>query len=172
MSIKLDDFYNLRKSFAHAFRGIVFCIRYERNMRIHIVMTGYVMFAALQFYELPRAELVLLILTCVSVMSLEIINTAIEVLTDKASPEYSALAKAAKDAAAGAVLLSSLASIAIGVVLLWDIGKFGEIASFFGASLYASIALILSMILSCIFVFTGKERRKRGIKKEKQKGQG
>ncbi|MCL1903931.1 MAG: diacylglycerol kinase family protein [Oscillospiraceae bacterium] len=156
---------SLIKSFVHAFRGIAFCVMYERNMRIHIVVTVYVMLTALYFYELTRTELILLILTCVSVMSLEIINTAIEVLTDKASPEYSALARAAKDAAAGAVLLSSIAAVVIGVILLWDLERLMQIIGFFSENLFALFTLLVSLVLAYIFVFNGKERRKRGIKR-------
>lgn len=163
--IILSRIYNFRKSFSHAFRGIAVCVRYERNMRIHIVAAVYVLFFALCFYDMAKTELILLILTCVSVMSLEIVNTAIELLTDKASPEYSALAKAAKDAAAGAVLLSAAAAVVIGVILFWDIEKFTEIALFFAGNIYALIVLAVSLVLSCIFIFTGKERRKRGAKR-------
>ena len=165
------NIYNLKNSFANAFRGIAFCVKYERNMRIHIVFAAYVLFFALAFYELTKTELTLLILTCVSVMSLEVLNTAIEVLTDKASPEYSTLAKAAKDVAAGAVLLSALAAVVIGVVLLWDISVFKDIIAFFANNIHALIVLVLTMALSVVFIFTGKERRKRGIKQfENKKG--
>ncbi|MCL1832221.1 MAG: diacylglycerol kinase family protein [Oscillospiraceae bacterium] len=161
----IKKLHSLRRSFTYAFMGIAFCIRYERNMRIHIVAFAYVMFIAVSFYELSRAELLLLILTCTSVMTLEVVNTAIEVLTDKASPEKSALAKIAKDTAAGAVLLASVTAIAVGVILFWDTAVFAEITRYFGRSLTASIALIVSVILSCVFVFAGKERRKRGKNK-------
>jgi diacylglycerol kinase len=161
-----DKFYDIRKSFSDAFRGIILCVRYERNMRIHIVAALYVMYAALRFYRLSGGELVLLILTCITVMALEMVNTAIEMLTDKASPEYSALAKAAKDTAAGAVLLMSFAAVIIGLILFWDFGKFAEIAEYFAENTMTLIALILTMVLACIFIFTGKERRKRG-KREK-----
>ena len=157
--------YDLRKSFVYAFRGVVFCIRYERNMRIHVTATVYVFFFALTFYELNRAELILLILTCSVVMSLEALNTALEVLTDKASPEYSSLAKAAKDAAAGAVLLSSIAAAIIGVLLFWDLEMFRVIADYFIQSPLLLVALLISAILAGIFVLNGKERRKRGKRK-------
>jgi len=164
-----NKLYDLRKSFVYAFRGIVFCVRYERNMRIHMVLTAYIIFFALFFSELwefTRAEFILLLLTCVLVMSLEIVNTAIEVLTDKASPEYSALAKAAKDAAAGAVLLSSAAAVIVAGILFWDVYVFREIWVFFTGGAVPSVALAASIILSFVFIFTGKERRKRG-KREK-----
>jgi len=51
---------------------------------------------------------------------LEVVNTAIERLTDKASPEFSPLAKAAKDAAAGAVLLASIAAVIVAVILFGE----------------------------------------------------
>ena len=168
MNIKLDELYNLRKSFTYAFRGIVFCIRYERNMRIHIVTTVFVLFFALYFYKLTSTELIVLILTCVLVMSLEIVNTAIEVLTDKASPEFSILARVAKDTAAGAVLLSALASLVIGVILFWDVATFGEIVAYFLGNIVALLVLLITMILSCIFIFTGKKRRKRGTRKNRE----
>ncbi|MCL1881519.1 MAG: diacylglycerol kinase family protein [Oscillospiraceae bacterium] len=158
----LEKLQSLRKSFAFAFSGIAFCIRYERNMRIHIVMLLYVMFTAIVFYDLTRAEFLILILTCTSVISLEVVNTAIEVLTDKTCPERSALAKVAKDAAAGAVLLAALTAIIVGVVLFWDMEVFGRIVNYFATNILSSIALILSVVLSLMFIFTGKERRKRG----------
>jgi diacylglycerol kinase len=104
-------------SFKNAFCGIFFAIRRERNMRIHITAAITVMFISLMFYEHSRAERVLLVLTCASVMSLELINTAIERLTDKLSPEQSPLAKAAKDCAAGAVLIAAIAAVIVGVIL-------------------------------------------------------
>jgi diacylglycerol kinase len=162
-----EKLYNLAKSFTHAFRGIAFAVRYERNMRIHIAATVYVMFTALMFYEFSHTELMLLILTCALVMSLELVNTALEALTDKASPEFSALAKAAKDAAAGAVLVTSGAAVVIGGILFWDIAKFREIADYFTGNVFAVIALVFSLILTCIFIFTGKQRRKRGKKSKR-----
>ena len=162
---------SLVKSFAFAFRGIAFCVRYERNMRIHITATVYVMLAVLCFYELTRTELCVLILTCAVVMGLEMLNTALEVLTDKASPEYSTLARVAKDTAAGAVLISAVAAIAIGYFLLWDMENIREIIEYFKANTFALIALVISLNLSGIFIFSGKERRKRGKKAKQRSGE-
>jgi hypothetical protein len=84
--------------------------------------------------------LVLLALCCAFVISAEMFNSAVEALVDKASPEYSPLAKAAKDAAAGAALF-------------WDIKKFKEIADFFLGNIPAFLALAVSFALSGVFVF-------------------
>ena len=163
-----DKLYNLRKSFVYAFRGIAFCIRYERNMRIHIAATVYMMYFALRFYDFTRTELIVLILTCAMVITLEIVNTAIEVLTDKASPRYSTLAKIAKDTAAGAVLVASTAAIVIGGILFWDINRFKSIALYYGVNTIEATILVISLFLTCLLIFNGKERRKRKVERDRE----
>ena len=54
----------------------------------------------------------------------EMVNTAIEVVIDKVSPQYSALAKVGKDVAAGAVFVSALAAVIVGITLFWDLERF------------------------------------------------
>jgi diacylglycerol kinase len=117
----INKIYNLKNSFVYALRGIFYCIRYERNMRIHIAATVLVTIAAKIFCDFSRTEWCVLILTCALVMSLEAINTAIERLTDEVSPEYSRFAKIAKDVAAGAVLIASIAAVIIGIILFWRV---------------------------------------------------
>ncbi|MCL2077570.1 MAG: diacylglycerol kinase family protein [Oscillospiraceae bacterium] len=154
---------NLLNSFRYAMNGIIFCARYERNMRIHIIATLYLLYFS-SFYDKTREELILLILTCVLVMSLEIINTSIEVIVDKVSPHYHTLAKIAKDAAAGAVFIASAAAVVIGILLFWDVGVFLEIKDFFLMRALNIIVLVISIIISFIFINSVKERKKRRIK--------
>ena len=155
---------NLLNSFKWAASGFIFVVRYERNMRIHIVATLYILYL-LRFYELTRAEVILLILTCVLVMVLEMLNTAIEVIVDKVSPRYHTLAKIAKDAAAGAVLLASGAAVVVGVLLLWDTAVFNEICDYFSARIINLIILLISTALALIFIYSGKQRKKRRVRK-------
>lgn len=89
-------------------------------MRIHIVATMCVLYLS-QFYNFTKEQFILLIITCVTVISAEMMNTAIEVVIDKVSPGYSALAKVGKDVAAGAVFVTAVAAVIIGVILFWDI---------------------------------------------------
>ena len=125
----MNKFYNIKQSFVYAFRGILFCIRHEKNMRIHICVTFYVMFFSL-FYDFSRVEYALLLIVCTIVLSLEMINTAIEVVIDKVSPQYSALAKIGKDVAAGAVFISAGVAVVIGLVMFWDYEKMALILTF------------------------------------------
>ena len=53
----------------------------------------------------------------VLVISLELVNTAIEAVVDLCTQEYHPLAKIAKDTAAGAVLISAIASVVIGLII-------------------------------------------------------
>lgn len=106
-------------AFKHAIAGIVYCIRNERNMKIHMLAALIVLGAAWKC-ELSRLELAVLFITIAAVITAEIVNTALEALVDKVSPEFHPLAKVAKDAAAGAVLVQALAAIGVGYVLFWD----------------------------------------------------
>lgn len=155
---------NLFKSFKYAASGFIFCARYERNMRIHIAVTLYVLYFS-RFYEFSRAEIILLILTCVSVLTLEMLNTSIEMIVDKVSPKYNTLAKIAKDAAAGAVLTAASAAAVIGVLLFWDTEVFSEIFQYFAENIIRIIILIITAVLAFLFVLSGKRRKKRGVKK-------
>ena len=59
-----------------------------------------------------------MLLACGLVLGLELLNTALEALVDLVSPEQHRLAKAAKDAAAGAVLLACVFAVLVGAVVL------------------------------------------------------
>ena len=157
----MDKLYSLAKSFKYAWNGIRFCVRHEKNMRIHIVAALYVMYFS-QFYNFTRAEYILLIIICVIVLSLEMLNTAIEVVIDKVSPEYSALAKVGKDVAAGAVFVSALAAIIIGVCLFWDIDTFKLIWAYLTGDLFNLAMLIGFTGCAFLFITSAKKRKIKG----------
>ena len=58
------------------------------------------------------------VLCCALVLSLELVNTAVEAIVDLVSPEWHALAKVAKDAMAGAVLVASVGALGVAAALL------------------------------------------------------
>ena len=109
------------KSFLYAGRGLKVCLA-ERNMRFHI-STAVLVTAFSHAYGLSHLEYGLLFFTIGAVFSLEAVNTAIERLTDLASPQRHPLAGAAKDAAAGAVLIMAVASVVIGCCLFLHFPK-------------------------------------------------
>lgn len=92
-------------------------------------------FFAAKFYEFSRGEWAVLLLTCGAVLSLEVVNTAVERLCDKVSPEKDPKIGAAKDCAAGAVLISAIIAAAVGGCLFWDRDALARIFEFFSQPL-------------------------------------
>lgn len=141
------------KSFKYAFKGVTSSILYERNMRIHMCAAFYVLIF-MQFYDLSASEKAIIFLTIGSVISLEIINTAIEAVVDLCSPDYHPLAKKAKDLSAGAVLISAMISVLVAFEFFWDISTFQRIYSYFIDHILLLIGLIISLIIWILFIFT------------------
>lgn len=102
------------RSFGHAFDGIGATIASERNMKIHVTAAVLVVLAGL-FFGLSWEEWFACGIVIALVLAFELINTALEATVDLVTEERRPLAKKAKDAAAGAVLVVSLASVAVGV---------------------------------------------------------
>lgn len=102
-------------SFRYALNGIKIAIN-QRNLRIHITVAVLVVFAGF-YLKISTVEWAIVCLITGLVISLELVNTAIESLVDLATSEYHILAKTAKDVAAGAVLVSAIASVFIGILI-------------------------------------------------------
>ena len=108
---------NFLQSFGYAFAGIGKSFCTQRNIQIQIIIAVVVVLLG-GWLQIPVAEWAILALTIGVVLTAELINTAIETVVDLVSPEHHSLAKTAKDAAAGAVLVSAVASIVVGAVIL------------------------------------------------------
>lgn len=147
----------LGMSFVYAGRGIIYCIRHERNIRIHIIALLYVLYFS-TFYDFSKAEYAVLILTCVVVVALELINTAIEVVIDKMSPKFNVFAMIGKDIAAGGVLVGAIGAIIVGIILFLDVDKLIIIFKYFTDEWYRPIILVISFILSILFISNTKKR--------------
>jgi diacylglycerol kinase len=119
--------YSLIQSFIFALRGIAHALRHERNLRIHFAIAAYVLFFAIRYYSLSGGEYALLLLVIGLVITCELFNTAIEKTVDIETPVYNGLAKIAKDVAAGAVLVSALTAVVVGLFLLWNPAIFAVI---------------------------------------------
>ncbi|MCC3153468.1 diacylglycerol kinase family protein [Hymenobacter sp. BT770] len=103
-------------SFGHAFRGVWAALRSEVHLQFHALATVVVIGLGF-YYALTRLEWALVTLAIAGVWAAELVNTAIEALTDLASPDYHPLAGKAKDVAAGAVLLAALGAVIVGALV-------------------------------------------------------
>jgi len=120
-------------AFDYAFSGILYATRTQRNMRIHLVAASLAIVATL-YLRLDRAYVALIVLCIALVIALELVNTAIEAVVDLMTVAHHPLAKIAKDAAAGAVLVVSMASVIVGYLAFYE----GVTAS--GAKVSAAVA--------------------------------
>ena len=154
----MNRLYEAFRSFFCAGRGIAFCLRHERHFRIHLVVCAYVMYFS-TFYSFSRTDYAVLILTCAAVISMELINTAVEVVIDKVSPRYNVFAMMGKDLAAGAVLFSAIGAIAVGLVMFCDIGVLAKIAGYFTSDIIKPLLLLISVVLAVWFVLSAKPRK-------------
>ena len=105
------------RSFYFAFAGAGYLFRTQRNARIEALI-GAAACAVGAWVGISRAEWAVIIFTIALVLILEGLNTAIEAAVDLASPQPHPLAKAAKDLAAGMVLIAALGSIGVGLLIL------------------------------------------------------
>ena len=104
------------KRFADAFNGIFCSVKSQKNMKIHIAAAIIVIGFGF-FFEVSPTEWSLLILTIGLVIAAEIFNTAIEWLCDFIEPNHDKKIGLIKDAAAGAVLVLSIAAFAVGLLI-------------------------------------------------------
>jgi diacylglycerol kinase (ATP) len=104
------------KSFEYAFKGLIYSVRTQHNIWIHLVATVLLIWGGFH-YNLSNTEWCIIILCIGLVLSAEIINSSIESLTDMVSPEYDKFAGKVKDMAAGGVLLAAIAAAAVGCII-------------------------------------------------------
>ena len=111
--------YSFKRSlhgFVYAIHGIFSAFKTETNLLIELIFGIITLFLGI-FLKLNSIEFCIVIICIGLVLSLEIVNTAIEYTVDMAMPEVHPLAKIAKDAAAGSVLLASFCTFVVGIII-------------------------------------------------------
>ncbi|MGL5354217.1 MAG: diacylglycerol kinase [Clostridium sp.] len=115
----------LLESFNYAIDGVIYAVRTQRNMRIHLLATLCVLLACF-FFDISKSEFLILAITITLVVTAELVNTAIESAVDMSTNYYHPLAKIAKNTAAGAVLVTAINALIVGYIIFWD--KFSGIS--------------------------------------------
>ncbi len=150
----------------HAIEGILYAAKTQRHMRYHLYAAMMVLVVSFVL-GVSWTEFVVLVTLAIVVISVEMLNTAIEIITDILFKEYDQRAKVIKDTAAGAVLITALGAAIIGYVILFD-----PVRRFFSEGLavakhaegdVAVVALVVLLILVVILkAFHGKGEPLRG----------
>lgn len=100
-----------------AIEGIIYAARTQKQMRYHFLAALVVLLAVL-FLKVSPLEFTLLTISICFVLFAEMINTALEAVVDMVSPEFNPLAKIAKDASAGGVLVAAIGAAVMGYLIL------------------------------------------------------
>jgi len=108
---------NILASFRFAFEGVVYAFRTQRNFKAHCAITAAMLLVGL-WVGLPLGQWAVLALVTGVVFHAELVNTALEAVVDKASPEIHPLAKVAKDCAAASVLVAAITAVVVGLLIL------------------------------------------------------
>jgi diacylglycerol kinase (ATP) len=154
------------KSTNYAIEGIIHAAKTQRHMRYHLYAAILVLIASFVL-GLSWHEFVVLVLLSIVVLSIEMVNTAIEKITDVIFKEYDEKAKEIKDIAAGAVLIIALGAAIIGYIILYEPVKTFfytglDIAKHTGSDI-AIVALVVILILVVITkAFFGRGEPLRG----------
>jgi diacylglycerol kinase len=105
------------RSFGFAFEGLRLALRVDQNVRFHVVVGLFVIIVSFSL-KITKSEFLFIIFAIFFVIIVEMVNTAIEEMTNLILKEHSREAKIAKDVAAGAVLLSAIFAAIVGIVIL------------------------------------------------------
>lgn len=110
---------SLRWSFTWAFEGIVYVLRTQRNMRIHMG-AGFLALVLALLLGVTRLEFIAVLGAVSLVLIAEMFNTAIEAAIDALVTHYHPLVKVAKDVSAGAVLVATANALAVAYLVFYS----------------------------------------------------
>ena len=144
-----------------AIEGILWAVKTQRHMLIHLIAAILVMVVGLVLH-LTLYEFALLCLAITLVLFAELVNTALEVVVDLVSPEFHPLAQRAKDVAAGAVLLASVAALVLGYLAVSRFIFAGEVNLGEDYMRTTGNLAIISVVVVVLLVVLAKARVGRG----------
>lgn len=158
-----SDLKRFGRGFIYAWNGIWAAIREERNFRFHLCAAVYV-YAAAVIAGLNALEFALISLCVFSVIQAELMNSAIERAVDKPDTSHWWSAGAAKDMAAGGVLMTAVGALCAGCFLFLQPGRPARIWAAVTATPWAAIAFLISLVIAYLFIFRfGGCSQKKGL---------
>ena len=143
------------KSANFAIEGILHAAKNQRHLRYHFFSAAFILFLG-YLLGVTRTEFVIISLAVILVISAEMLNSAVEVVVDILSPEYSEKARVAKDIAAGAVLIAAFGAAVLGYIILFPYLKSLFLEGFLIAKHSKEEISLISVILVIILVIISK----------------
>lgn len=144
----------------HALDGIIRAFKTERNLRIDYVIGLFVLIGSL-FFDFTKTEFACLCLTIGFVIFAEMINSTVEYIVDLITDKYDDRAKAAKDIAAGGVLIASIVAVIVAYFLFADKlynATTAVLNSILSSKLYILLVIVFGVVLLAVILkgFFGK----------------
>jgi diacylglycerol kinase len=112
----MDAILAFGRSLYTAFQGIVYVVRSERNARLHLIIAIVALVIAVAL-GVSNAELAAIFFAIILVFTAEIVNTALEKTLDLIEPGHHKQVGIIKDIAAGAVLVTAIGALGIGLAI-------------------------------------------------------
>lgn len=153
------------KSFGCAIKGFFGAVCSEGHLRFHLVAAVYVLVFS-SFYNFSAAKWAVLIILIALVIAAELVNTAIEDTCDAVTTEQNEHIRRAKDMAAGAVLVLSIAAAAIAVIFFWNLEVIKNVFVYFSQNTPMLILLIISAVVSVLFIAISPAKIIKKFKKD------
>jgi diacylglycerol kinase (ATP) len=148
-------------SFNYAIEGIVYALRTQRNMRLHVTAALLVLGGSLLF-RISRLEFIAILFAIVFVFVSELMNTAIEAAVDVATQSFDPIAKVAKDVAAGAVFIASINAVVVGYIVFFGrLDRVGDLLLLRVQQTPMHITIV-ALLLTSIGVLIGKAITRSG----------
>ena len=154
-----SDLARFARGFVYAWNDIRAAIKEERNFRFHFCAAFYA-FVAAYWAELSAVETALIALCVAAVMALELMNSAVERAVDKPDTTHWWTAGAAKDMAAGAVLVMAIGTVIVAVCLFGP--RFGVLWTAFTARWSRPVGILLSLLIFSKFIFQSSNSTQKG----------
>lgn len=138
----------------HALDGVIRAFKTERNLRIDYIIGIFVLIGSL-FFNFTKTEFACLCLTIGFVIFAEMINSTVEYIVDLITDKYDDRAKAAKDIAAGGVLISTGVAVVVAYFLFVDkiySATTAVIGSIFDSRLHVLFTITFVIILLAVIL--------------------
>lgn len=154
-----SDLARFARGFVYAWNGIRAAVKEERNFRFHLGAAFYA-FVAAYWAGLSAVETALIALCVAAVMALELMNSAVERAVDKPDTTHWWTAGAAKDMAAGAVLVMAIGTVIVAVCLFGP--RLGALWAAFTARWTRPVGILLSLLIFSKFIFQSSNSTQKG----------
>jgi len=146
------------RGFVYAWTGIKAAVREERNFRFHLTATCYA-YAAAYLAELDAVGYCLITFCVAGMLGMELMNSAVERAVDQPDTTHWDSAGAAKDMAAGGVLMMALGSVLVAAFLLGP--RLGILWANATATALQCAVWPLTLVAAYRFVFCYRSRQEK-----------